>query len=540
MAAIKKLDILVPFSLLLLLIVSCGLGEDSKSIQNAVQNVPEDSETQEVSSLTGSFQPGIYESSGFFPVEPTAVPLLFTVVGDMGGPVLYSSSTLPAWLSGKNAYLLGPDGRLATISLDGSSSLYLPPDLRAYVNYFSALKAWNEKTNNQESKLVRPGTGEPGTGAQSTTVWRSSQELTGVNLPVSVCVTGPTSAVMIMDDKRLIEISNTTLTELRHFEAQISGAIEISGSPREIVIVDSYRRILAIDGQNAKTLWESTGGPVLLSGGLAIFVGENSYLQIHEALDGRVLASSNLAGFSTSIKPTRDAGRIFAVLGDGRLVAMDNTGKTLWIAETGMQSLSIMNDLQQVYLVSRKILVAFDKDTGSELWRLSLPVPPGGDPVILPGSIIYAGTDGKVYASVADPEPIATYAADPGERVSAVIEFRLEKYVRNHSTQLVTFMPYVDGAAHEGPSIFTVFAYGPVELGGEYWLTWDGEDRDVVLALFNERGDELRANLDEFGAQDSFSYRLDEKGQYFIALGRQDPTPLNEPLFLSVIPARRN
>jgi outer membrane protein assembly factor BamB len=494
MDPIMRVKNLVPFLYILLLFSSCGSGNEGSDLPSGL---PDTYETREDPSPEAAIPPGIHESSGFFPVEPGAVPLRFVVVGDMGGPVLYSSSTVPAWLSGKNAIVLGPDGRLATIPLDGSSSLYLPPDLAAF---------------------AAPG---------------------GLSLPVSICVTGPSTAVMFMDDKRLLGITNDTIVELRQFGTEVSGAVVISGSPIELVIADSYGKILAMDGQTAGTLWGSDGGPVLLSGGMAIYAGADSFLQIHEALDGRILARSDLAGFSASIKPTRDATRIFAALSDGRLVALDNAGKTLWIAETGIQAQSIMNDLRQVQLVSTELIAAFDKETGAELWRLPLPVPPGGDPVLLTGSIIYAGTDGRVYASLPDPEPVGLHAADPGERVTAVIEFRLEKYVRNLSGQLVTFMPYVEGAVHEGPSAFSVFAYGPVEQGGEYWLTWDGEDRDVVLALFNEQGDELRANLDEFGTHDSFSYRLDENGHYFIALGRQDPAPPTEPVFLSVIPARR-
>ncbi|OHD75984.1 MAG: hypothetical protein A3J97_14300 [Spirochaetes bacterium RIFOXYC1_FULL_54_7] len=540
MATIKIMKSLEPSLMILLLIVSCGLGQGSMGTPAAVPDVPETPETRLDSNLKGLDQPGIHESSGFFPVEPGQVPLRFTVVGDMGGSVLYSSSTLPAWLSGKSTFMLGSDGRLTTIPLDESSSLYLPPDLTAFARYYSSREAWKDKLHNGGMEFSELEPTEQSTTEQSIGQFQSGQEMAGENLPVSVCVTGPTSAVMIMDDKRLVGITNDTVIVLRNLETEISGAVVVSGSPLEIVIADSYGKILALDGQNANTLWESTGGPVLLSGGMAIYVGGDSYLQIREALDGRVMASSDLAGFSSSIKATRDATRIFAILVDGRLVAMDNKGKTLWIAETGMQPLSILNDLRQVQVVSMDMLAAFDKNTGSEFWRLSLPVPPGGDPVILPDSIIYAGTDGKVYASFPEPEPPEPLATGPGERVTAVIGFRLEKYIRNRSDQLITFMPYVDEAAHEGPSAFTVFAYGPVELGGEYWLTWGGEDRDVVLALFNEDGDELRANLDEFGTHDSFSYRLDENGHYFIALGRQDPAPINEPLFLSVIPARRD
>jgi hypothetical protein len=509
---------------IVLFLMSCGPGEDRPGMPSPTQDLSEVPEARDDSIHENAVPPGIHEASGFFPVEPDPMPLRFAVVGDMGGPVLYASSTVPAWLSGSNAFMIDPDGRLTTIPLDDSSSQYLPPDLTAF-----------GIPGNAVPESVQQGTLEQANGEL-----RPTQESTGSDLPVSVCVTGPTTAVMYLNDKRLLGITNGSFAELRRFGTELSGAVELSGSPLELVISDSYGKIMALDGKSAGILWESVGGPVLLSGGMAIYAGADSYLQIHEALDGRILARSDLAGFSATIKPSRDATRIFAVLADGRLVALDNAGKTLWIAETGMQPRSIMNDLRQVQLVSAELIVAFDKETGSELWRLPLPVPPAGDPVSLTGSIIYAGTDGKVYASVPDPEPVAVHAADPGERVTAVIEFRLEKYVRNPSVQLVTFMPYVEGAVHEGPAAFSVFAYGPVEQGGEYWLTWEGEDRDVVLALFNEQGDELRANLDEFGTHDSFSYRLDENGYYFLALGRQDPLLLTEPLFLSVIPARRN
>jgi outer membrane protein assembly factor BamB len=443
----------------------------------------------------------------------------------MGGPVLYSSSTMPAWLTGQSGYMIGPDGRLAAIALDGSTSSYLPPDLAV----FSKSPLFHEPSYQNIKGLDSRETESP-----------LEQDRTPWNLPLSISVTGPASAVYMVDDYRLLRIQDGILGGLRQFGSDFSGPVTVSASPMEVVIADSSGKILALDSSGATILWESAGSAVLLSGGMAIFCGADSHLQILESLDGRFIANSDLAGISASIKPTRDESLIFVVLRSGSLAAMDHTGKTKWIAETGMQPFWIINDLKQVYAVSRELLAAFDKVTGAGMWQLPLPVSPAGDPVILPGSIVFAGTDGKVYASVPESGPPAQKAADPGERISAVIGFRLEKYVRNQTELLAGFMPYVDQVAHEGPQAFTIFAYGPVESGGEYLLIWEGEDRDVVLALFNERGDELRANLDEFGAHDSFSYRLDEGGRYFIALGRQDPSSKDEPLFLSVVPARRN
>ena len=483
--------------LLLLFLVACGLGTSNEVPSPVTRPSAEIADAQAASRSMKEIPPGIHESSGFFPVELEEIPLGFVEIGDMGGSVLYSSSTMPAWLVGKAVYMIGPDGQLSRSELDGSSGLYLPPDLAVFAS-------------------------------------------TTRKLPASVSITGPASAVYMLDDNRLMGLMDGTHTVLRQFETGFSGSITLSGSPMEIVIADSTGRILALDAAGANTLWESAGGPVLLSSGMAVFIGSDSHLQIVEALGGRFTANSDLGRFSSSVKPTRDGTSIFAVLQNGSVVSMEHSGKTRWIAETGIQSLWLMNDVKLVYAVSRDLVVAFDKVSGAERWRLGLPVPPVGEPVILPGSIVFAGTDGKVYASVPDSGPPAQRAADPGERISAVIGFRLEKYVRNPVEQLASFVPYVDHGAHEGPYAFTIFAYGPVEAGGEYWLTWEGMDRDVVLALFNERGDELRANLDEFGAHDSFSYRFDEGGRYYIALGRQDQSSNDAPLFLSVMPARRN
>lgn len=508
----------------LVFILSCGLGRGTEVSSNTGQQSTESMHDQTRSSQIKLTQPGLHESTGFFPVELDETPLVFMIVGDMGGPVLYSSSTIPGWLVGKDAFMLGPEGSLSIVALEGASSQYLPPDLEVFAYYQSVREQWYQELQGKDSPESDSSLHQEGTRR---------------NLPLSISLTGLASAVFMLDDYRLLDLREGTVTVLRQFGTEFSGSVVVSGSPMVIVIADSYGRILGLDNTGAHILWESAGGPVLLSGGMVIFIGTDSHLQILEAQDGRFFANSDLAGFA-AIKPTRDTTRIFAVLKDGSLVAMDHSGQTIWMAETGIQPSWIMNDLKKVYAVSRDLLVAFDKATGAEFWRISLPVPPAGNPVILPGSIVFAGTDGKVYASVPDPLLPAPRAADPGERISAVIGFRLEKYLRNHTELLVTFMPFVDQAVHEGPYAFSIFAYGPVDAGGEYWLTWDGEDRDVVLALFNERGDELRANLDEFGAQDSFSHRLDEGGRYFIALGRQDPSSNDEPLFLSVVPVRRN
>jgi hypothetical protein len=520
-----KLPFFPVLVLILASMVSCGNQTGTDGPSSAYQPGKEDLGHQTGSGAGRQIQPGIHESAGFFPVEPDAVPARFEIVGDMGGPVLYSSSTVPAWLVGTAAFMLGPDGRLISVDLEDASSHYIPPDLAVFSSHQTSTGAFNMDSMGQE-------------GLESGLAADLDSHSSG--FPICISVTGPASAVYLLDDHRLMSLSDDTLTVLRQFDSGFRGTVSISGSALEIVVADSSGMIQALDSTGDRILWESAGGPVLLSGGMAIFIGVDTHLQILEASGGRFVANSDLAGFSGSVKPARDGSTIFAVLRNGSLAAMDHSGKTRWIAETGMQVSWVMNDQTQVYAVSRDLLAAFDKATGSELWRLSIPVPPAGDPVILPGSIVFAGTNGKVYASIPDAMPDAPRAADPGERVSAIIGFRLEKYVRDRSEMLATFMPYVEQVAHEGPEAFTVFAFGPVAAGGEYWFTWDGQDRDVVLALFNERGDELRANLDEFGAHDSFSYRLDEGGRYFIALGRQDPSIDDEPLFLSVIPARRN
>ena len=521
---------LMAILLVLPILSSCDSGKDTSFSQNTElhENLVETDNA--VDGLGGPAKPGIYESSGFFPVDPKESPQRFIVIGDMGGPVLYSSGTMPAWLVGNKVFMISADGKLTSLNLSQVSSEYLPPDM---VAFSGSHKNLDPQADMGEVQKALPEE------LASNIVQGSPPELSK-NMPTSVSVTGVTSAVWILDNKELFTSMGGTRDLVRQFDSELNGPVLVCGSPQVIVLNDSYGKILAMDPQSATTLWESNGGPVLLSGGMAIYAGQDSTLQIHDANSGQLMASSDLAGFSMFPRPSRDASSIFAVQVNGSLAALDYTGKTKWIAETNLNPLALINDQKQILAISTDELAAFDKNIGSELWRLDLPVPPAGDPVILPDSILYAGTDGKVYASVPDQEPSKLLAADPGERITAVISFRLEKYIRSVTDRLLIFAPYVEEAAHEGPMAFTVFAYGPVEIGGEYWFSWEGEDRDVVLALFNAQGDELRANLDEFGTHDTFSYRLDEKGLYYIALGRQEPSPANEALFLSVIPARRN
>lgn len=257
---------------------------------------------------------------------------------------------------------------------------------------------------------------------------------------------------------------------------------------------------------------------------------------------------SELAAFSAfepDPRPAYDGRRVFAAERGGALVAVDAArGREAWRASTGFRPEFIAADGQAVYAFGASEAVSLSAEDGRVLTRQALPAKPAGFPLRAGGLVAYAGADGLVYADGLRSEAGAPDArAAEAERLARALRFRLDKYLNDHTAPVVfdTIMPYVDLAPHTGRYAFSVYRYVAPEDAGDMAVEIFGRlgaalAPDGISAVFDERGEELRGSIDEFGSHPSYTQWFDPGKLYYLAVGRRDPG--GEPLFLRVRRAR--
>lgn len=249
--------------------------------------------------------------------------------------------------------------------------------------------------------------------------------------------------------------------------------------------------------------------------------------------------------FEPDPRPAYDGRRVYALERGAALVAVDAaSGREAWRATPGFRPEFIAADGQAVYAFGASEAVSFSAEDGRVLTRQALPAKPAGFPSRAGGLVAYAGADGLVYADGLRSEVGAPDARTAeAERLARALRFRLDKYLNDHTAPVVfdAIMPYVDLAPHTGRYAFSVYRYVAPEDAGDMAVEIFGQlgtalAPDGISAIFDERGEELRGSIDEFGSHPSYTHWFDPGKLYYLAVGRRDPG--GEPLFLRIRRAR--
>lgn len=252
-----------------------------------------------------------------------------------------------------------------------------------------------------------------------------------------------------------------------------------------------------------------------------------------------------LRAFEPDPRPAYDGRRVYALDSGAALVAVDAaSGREAWRATPGFKPEFLAADGQVVYAFGADAAVSLSAEDGRVLTRQALPAKPAGFPSRAGGLVAYAGADGLVYADGLRSEVGAPDARTAeAERLARALRFRLDKYVNDHTAPLVfdTIMPYVEMAPHTGRYAFSVYRYVAPEDAGDMAVEIFGQlgaalAPDGISAIFDERGEELRGSIDEFGSHPSYTHWFDPGKLYYVAVGRRDPG--GEPLFLRIRRAR--
>lgn len=251
------------------------------------------------------------------------------------------------------------------------------------------------------------------------------------------------------------------------------------------------------------------------------------------------------SAFAPDPRPAYDGRRVFAAERGAALVAVDAaSGREAWRATPGFKPEFLAADGQVVYAFGASEAVSLSAEDGRVLTRQALPAKPAGFPLRAGGLVAYASADGLVYTDGLRSEGGALdERAAEAERLARALRFRLDKYLNDHTAPVAfgAIMPYVDLAPHTGRYAFSVYRYVAPEDAGDMAVEVFGQlgaalAPDGISAVFDERGEELRGSIDEFGSHPSYTHWFDPGKIYYLAVGRRDPG--GEPLFLRVRRAR--
>ncbi len=154
----------------------------------------------------------------------------------------------------------------------------------------------------------------------------------------------------------------------------------------QVFVSSRSGRLLALDARSGARRWVFRSGddwiyPPVVSGGVLLVVARQSGLYGLDAADGRVLWHRTLPQEPTEA-PLALAGRGAALaLFDGRLLAVDPRGRTLWQTRLARPALNLSSDGRRLYAGGYdRRLRAFSVEDGRLLWatglreRLVLPV----------------------------------------------------------------------------------------------------------------------------------------------------------------------
>ncbi len=317
-------------------------------------------------------------------------------------------------------------------------------------------------------------------------------------------------------------------------------ALALSGRFAALQSFDGAIAVYALP--DMRLLWQSQAarGSLRLTEESALYLSAEGSLLIRALDTGSLLTELRLGLSPGHIAPVFDGTLIYIAGADGSVLALDARSLSLqWRVNADYAVEQLICDRGMVYAFGPREAIAIASDQGRILARVALPVRALLLPQLFGGSMVYTGVDGYLYANDLSLSSSPPASSAEEERLAQAIRFRLDKYLVDHSIAELAgpFLSYVDLAPHDGVLPFTVFAYPAPEQSGEMVLELfeaDGKTQpnDGIVSVFDEGGEEIKANVDEFGSHPSFNHWFDAGKRYYLAVGRR--VPGMPPLFLRV------
>jgi hypothetical protein len=317
-------------------------------------------------------------------------------------------------------------------------------------------------------------------------------------------------------------------------------ALALSGKYLAIQAPDGMFSVYALPDMRLSWQSQAVRGSLCLTDETALYLTLEGSLLIRALDTGSIVTDLGLGLSPGFLAPVYDGTLVYIADADGSVLALDpRSSSMLWRVTLDYAVEQLISDRGMVYAFGFREAVGIDKEQGRIRARLALPERALHPPQLFGGSMVYAGVDGYLYANDLGLTSKLPESSAEEERLARAIRFRLDKYLVDHSIAELAgpFLPYVDMAPHDGMLPFTIFEYLAPEQSGEMVLELfeaDGKTQpsDGIVSVFDDKGEEIKANVDEFGSHPSFNHWFDAAKSYYLAIGRRAPGL--PPLFLRV------
>lgn len=435
------------------------------------------------------------ERGGSFPMAPAETGA-WTLVGKLGGPLLAADRAAPVYRAADSTLALFLENGSPVLLTAPAQSLVAPfPDKES----FAAVDSESALTLAADGTLSREAL--PGKAGQAL----FSRSLATGDSPLGATLGAAASW------------AGATLS----YTAGVGVVAMADGG------------IMAVDAATGTVLWQDAdcASVPLAARGAVYWVSERGRIAARSARGDRSLGTE-LIGLSPGVAFAMDGERLYAAA--GRLVAAFDaaTLASLWKSELGFPPRHIAAAGGRLFLMGDARAAFADAATGTLSSSMELPAAPAAPPVAWEGRWCYASLDGSVYVL----EPAKPHNTDPAR---AAMLSRLESRLAERPVggELAAFLPFAQGAVHEGPSAFTVFSYAEPGTAGsaavERELTAKSAG-EALLLIFDAEGKELAANSDEFGSHASLRLWLEPGKLYYLAVGRSGLSPEDGPVIVNL------
>jgi len=517
-------------------LASCGNpgeGERARDAGSQAASSPSSSEP------AGADPRAAFESSGMLSGLNVDIQEIRLLSGSRGSPragvaLGYGSSL------GNAVFAIGESGSAAKpgalpterlVSASGAASLPLPgPVIALAVSGESIVASCALAEGSSMLMGFRPGDAS-GILAES---WKRADKSRGILIPIPggrIAAGGDDGFVSVFDAADGREIWRSALSSP-------NPPVDMAYAPG-YVLACVPGSLQAFEEGSGKKAWSAAFGSDAASlsagSGVAAVLTPEGRLYAFILADGSRLVESS-GPFDPAVRPVIDSSRIFAAVqgGGAREIELKSGNPIRSWAWRG-QSSFLATDASSIYagvsgMSGPRIVVAARSGSG-EARELPLAAASFDAPAAVHGSrggLLMLLRDGSICLATADQpraqgeSPLDRAASAPQPAASAILTALGRFRARNPSDSASSYLRFdlfVSGMPVDPAVAFTAFRY-EAQASGVARFAAEPAAHGIVIAVYDDDGGEIEANIDELGAKMSVDVRVQKGKTYWIAAGR--------------------